>query len=93
MIAPWVKRLYTVVMGKDELENAEEKANVLLDAFIESYLNLHNAIHHRTPVKDRNRLKKEFLDVYNLDEATEKSLYRFATHINKLNKAKKKSKE
>ncbi|HTE22501.1 MAG TPA: hypothetical protein VK674_05680 [Candidatus Limnocylindria bacterium] len=79
-------------MGKDEISQAEDKANVLLDTFIEDYLNLHNAIHHRKPVKDKNRLKKDYPDIYSLDEITERSLYKFATYINKLNKADKSKK-
>lgn len=84
--------LYNNRMSKDEVEKAEDKANVLLDTFIENYLSLHDSIHHRTPAKDKDRLKKEFPDIYSLDEATERSLYKFATYMNKLNKVNKKKK-
>lgn len=87
MIAPRIKRLYNTVMGKDELDKAEEKANAMLDVFFEQYDELHHLIHHRKSKAEQNKLKKDFPDIYYKDFEAQKQLIKLAKYVN--SKAKK----
>lgn len=83
----WFKKIYNNIMGidnqKDELAKDEEQANMLLDAFMEKYDELHRLIHHRDNKEEQKKLKKEFPDIFYKDEEAQKNLIKLARFVNK----------